>query len=103
MRTTQNADYNEGFDDGVSFSQENCVSQDALMQSFDKFLDVINEHKRVLRHVKNHFEGIDVDGVPLKSKKEIEHNIFCIQTMIEVLIKQAILKKDKIDEPTERK
>jgi hypothetical protein len=87
-------DYNEGFEHGLMYAQENMISQQALEESFDKFLDVINEYKKVIVLTKKHFEGISVNNTPLSSKKEIEQNVFALQNVIETTLKKS-MKKDK--------
>lgn len=93
--------YNEGFEDGLNYKKESYISQEELMESFDKFLDIINEHKRVLVLIKNHFEGISINNKPLKTKVDKDHNIFQLQNMIEVILKQST-KKEQSHVTTQR-
>ncbi len=95
-------DYNEGFEDGVTYTKENYISQDDLMDSFDKFLDLINKHIYILRSVRKHFDGIGVDDIDLETKKEIEHNAVVIKTMIDTALKQT-MKKEKSYESNQKK
>ncbi len=88
-----NEDYNAGWNDCEQRRLEEHIPLSQVTESIDKFLDKINDNRKLLRYVFKHFEtNLSIMNVPMTKVSEKVKN----KTQILKLIKEE-LEKGKPD------